>query len=382
MQTNVIEFEAIRRGAAYEPGRITDPSTLAGRPVPEREWLVDRLIPRREVTLFTGDGGLGKSLLMQQLATSVALGEPWLGLPTRAGRAFCLFCEDSDEELHRRQADIVASLFRRFEELWRLRWLSGGGTDCTLMSFESDRATGKLTNFFTSMLAWLRRFEPELVVIDTAADTFGGSEINRGQVNAYLKTCLGRMCRETDATVVVCGHPSQHGKATGEGFFGTTHWNNGVRGRLYLSRPEGANADPDERVLTTKKQNYGPSGGELRLRWRQGAFEVAGDGRRLSAEEARGAADRAYLAGLAALAGQGMNASPAPNQATYAPKLIARTPEAAGVKYADLEIAHGRLMRSGAIRVIEEGPPSTRRRRVVPTADGVHPAPMPAEPFP
>ena len=42
--------------------------------MPPREWLVDALVPMKTVTLFSGDGGTGKSLLALQLAVAVAAG--------------------------------------------------------------------------------------------------------------------------------------------------------------------------------------------------------------------------------------------------------------------------------------------------------------------
>ena len=47
-------------------------ASLAGKPVPHREWLVNETIPLHQVTLFTGDGGQGKSLLAIQLAVATA----------------------------------------------------------------------------------------------------------------------------------------------------------------------------------------------------------------------------------------------------------------------------------------------------------------------
>ena len=42
---------------------------------------------------------------------------------------------------------------------------------------------------------------------------------------------------------------------------------------LYFQRQEGKeDADPDGRVLSTKKANYGKVGGELKLRWDEGVF--------------------------------------------------------------------------------------------------------------
>ena len=56
------------------PVRIVDPSGLDGEPVPPRKWFVPGLIPSRNVTLLTGDGGLGKSLCALQLSIASVLG--------------------------------------------------------------------------------------------------------------------------------------------------------------------------------------------------------------------------------------------------------------------------------------------------------------------
>jgi RecA-family ATPase len=78
-----------------ESGRPADllkltPIDLArwdGEPVPERRWIVEGMIPERNVTLLGGDGGLGKSLLALQLGVACALGgRPWIGHPTRPCR--------------------------------------------------------------------------------------------------------------------------------------------------------------------------------------------------------------------------------------------------------------------------------------------------------
>src|SRR5690606_1948630 len=59
---------------------------LDGKEVPPRNWLVPGTIPSGTVTLLTGDGGTGKSLLALQLATACALGKRWLGKTVAGGR--------------------------------------------------------------------------------------------------------------------------------------------------------------------------------------------------------------------------------------------------------------------------------------------------------
>ncbi len=46
--------------------------------------------------MLGGDGGIGKSLVAQQLLTAAAIGQRWLELPTRPCKGIGFFCEDDD----------------------------------------------------------------------------------------------------------------------------------------------------------------------------------------------------------------------------------------------------------------------------------------------
>jgi hypothetical protein len=104
------------------PLAYIDPITLHGQPVPERRWLVEGLVPHGAVTLLGGDGGLGKTLLAQQLVTAAAIGKKWVGLPTAAVKAIGVFCEDDRDELHRRQSDINRHYGCEMGDLEHCRW--------------------------------------------------------------------------------------------------------------------------------------------------------------------------------------------------------------------------------------------------------------------
>lgn len=90
------------------------------------------LIPARTVTLLYGDGGTGKSLLALQLAVTVALGQSWIGLPVKAGKALFPSTEDEADELHRRLADIVRNEGARLSDLRNLTIRSLAGEDAML----------------------------------------------------------------------------------------------------------------------------------------------------------------------------------------------------------------------------------------------------------
>jgi RecA-family ATPase len=276
-----------RATPAPEPFDLPDPRGWNGHP-PARRWNVKEWIPRGTVTALYGDGGVGKSLLAQQLLTCTAMALPWLGLETAGGRALGVMCEDDDDELHRRQVAINAHLGIGMENLENLRLLSRVGENNILMSFPPRGGVGELSAVFERLDLTCRAFKPTLLVGDTIADFFGGSEIDRGQVRQFVQNAFGRLARDHQCAVVIAGHPSASGMSSGSGTGGSTAWSNTVRSRLYLTRPqakEGEEADPDVRVLSRMKANYAPREATIQLRYQDGVFvEMDGAGGRATLE--------------------------------------------------------------------------------------------------
>jgi RecA-family ATPase len=343
------------------PLRIIDPRTLYGLPIPQRRWVVDQWMPWGQTTSLYGDGGLGKSLLAQQLMTSVSLGLPWLGLDTTACRVLGVFCEDDEDELHRRQADINASLGIGFDAAANFRWISRVGFDNLLMTFDGKRGegVGQLTEFWRQIVRAAGGFGAQLVIIDTAADTFGGNENIRPQVRQFIQMACTKLARELDGAVLLCAHPSLSGLKSGEGSGGSTAWNNSVRSRWYLCRPsqdEDGRPDDGARILSKKKANYAARGDDLAIQWHAGVFRPAiapanyfvahlEQARRMDEAEA------AFLACLRARNEQGRPVSDSPNAPkNYAPKVFAERPEAAGFSERELKDAMERLFDKKCIR--------------------------------
>lgn len=268
-----------------EQSRPFQASDFTGDP-PERRWIVPEWIVEGAVNSLYGDGGLGKTLLAQQLACSAAIGAPWLGLPTTQGSVLAVLCEDDVGELHRRHYAIKASMGHTIGNPFSKVWLwPRVGEDSQLVRWDRNGLPA-LTPFAAWLTKMVEECAPTLLILDTLADFYGGDEIARTQVNYFIKVVLGRLIKERTAagcalTVLLLGHPSVGGKADGRGFSGSTAWNAAVRSRMYLTRPE--DGAGDERVLTRGKANYASSGDEtaLRLFYKDGALhalEDAGDG--------------------------------------------------------------------------------------------------------
>ena len=91
--------------------------SVDSRPLPPRDWTVEGRFLRRNVSLLSGEGGVGKSLLMLQLGAAHVLGHDWLrSLPVK-GRAMIINCEEEEEEIIRRLRPILDHYGASFAEV-------------------------------------------------------------------------------------------------------------------------------------------------------------------------------------------------------------------------------------------------------------------------
>ncbi len=361
-----------RPGATEKPQQprlvFASPASLAGKPVPEQKWLVRHWLPAATVALLYGAGGEGKTLLLQMLMTSTASGRPWLGLDVEPGVAIGLFSEDDEDEMHRRQEAINQAMGVSYEDLADMHWTVPVGTDNTLIRFEQDGAP-KWTDRYLDFADQVRALQPSLIVLDVAADLYGGNENDRGQVAQFLKAQLGSLARETGAVILIAAHPSKSSISSGDLDSGSTGWNGGVRTRLTLATPKGEDGeqvDEDARVLRRAKANRAKRGDEIELVFRDRVLQPKqGIGHGVVAGIDKENAERVFLDLLAKVIPQGRHVSDSRNSQHYAPKMFAQMPERHGFKQGDFRLAMNALFSRGLIRVEHYGKPSDRTKHIV-----------------
>jgi RecA-family ATPase len=344
---------------------ILDPLSWHGLPAPPRQWLVAGLIPLHNVTMLAGDGGLGKSLLVQQLVTACALDRDWINRPVKACKAIGLFCEDDRDELWRRQEDICRLYDVEHGDLEHLKFLSRVAMNNLLIEFASQFEAGVPTAFYGLVREFALDFGAQIVVLDSLHDLFGGNENSRPQARQFIGL-LRELAIAIDGAVILTAHPSLSGRDKGTGESGSTAWSNAVRSRLYLTRlPDDEMPSPDKRLLTSKKSNYSALAEDVGLTWRDGVFVADEVPTGVFAGIAKDRAERVFIECLAELTERGSNVSDSRNAANYAPKIMTAMPQARGCRRRDLEGAMHRLFHAKAIRNQTYGPASRERQRIV-----------------
>lgn len=341
-----------------QPFEVFCPASWSGVEPEPIKWLVRGCIPRGTVCLFSGDSGLGKSLLMQQLQTATATGRDWLGFNVERVRSFGFYCEDPKNVLHIRQRAICRNLDVDEGDLEDMSIAPRVGLDNVLMDFNRRTDEGRATPVYDQLRSYVREFGAELVIVDTAAHTFNGNENVRSHVTAFVNI-LQEIATETGGAVVLCSHPSVSSMQSGSGYSGSTAWRATVRAHMYLKRPKGYDdesddADPDIRILKTMKANWGPGSGVIRLRWNDGLFVPEGPEKApISGMMDKLSIDRAILDGARFVIEKGDRIVAGMYHQRCLASMLARLPSCSRFLRRDLISAQNRLLEDGRLEVVE-----------------------------
>jgi RecA-family ATPase len=332
------------------------------KPLVPRQWLVPDLIPMFNVTLLSGEGAIGKSLLAMQLsAATVMLGMQWIGLKVQHGSVLYLSCEEEEDEGNNRFEDIAKNLGVTRERLAEagLHFLPRVGED-TILAEPNRFGVLKPTPLYEAIKLDVIKIKPKLIVIDTTADTFAGEERNRAQTRQYI-TLLRALAIAGQSAVLLLAHPSLEGIRSESGLSGSTGWHNSVRGRMYFRPHEEITA---LRVLECKKNNYGPVTASVSLRWSDGVF-IREDSSQRHGPDADDV-DDLFMSLLRRFTDTGRTVSDKVSP-SYAPTRFELEPESKRMKISKAAFAASmaRLFAANKIRVEPDGPPSRRYSKIV-----------------
>ena len=242
-------------------------------PDPEpREWLIDQWLPANTVTMFTGDGGAGKSWLTLQMVCQVACGYRDAYLDPE-------FEKVADKTLPR---DVVfatwedepAEIKRRIQELAkRMKWIKGSTKHLHIVDMrgigsvwgpgigQHIQNTGDLLAAGEDLRAICEDTDAKLLVLDPLSGAFGGNENDRSAVYDFVSSFRGWGDEAQCATLAI-GHLPKGAEGRNAGFSGSTAWEASVRSMWMLTKKQFT--EGKEQVtkhywtLEHTKSNYAP----------------------------------------------------------------------------------------------------------------------------
>ena len=369
MSLSVVVGEKIENHSPVkaEPLQWLNMSSWDHAPIPERKWAIRDRVPLKQAGLFSGEGGTGKSIIELMKNVAHVAAKDWLGSMPEPGPAFYLGAEDDEEEIHIRLAAIAKHYDVTFKELTDggLHVLPLLGKDATLCAVTKG-GNIEVTALYRQLYEAAGDIKPKNISIDTLSRAFSGNEIDRVQVYAFAMH-MQALAMVADGSVTVLSHPSLQGINSGSGLSGSTAWHGAFRFRQYLKgvkASDGEQPDNDLRELEFKKNQYGPRGENIVLRYQRGLFLPEAGISNLDKASRSAKAEEVFMDLLRRFGAEGRNVSENKNAPTYAPAKFEKEDEAKKLrlKKAELEQAMRDLFRtqkltSGAVRQSQPGTP-------------------------
>ncbi|MGA8696112.1 MAG: AAA family ATPase [Xanthobacteraceae bacterium] len=325
-------------------------------------------MPLNQAGLFSGEGGTGKSIIELTKNVAHVLGKDWLGSLPEMGPAFYLGAEDDVDELHIRLAAIASHYGATFKEI-----IEGGlhvlcllGQDATLCAANGKSGKVETTALYKQIYEAAGDIKPKNISIDTLSRAFAGNEIDRTQVYGFASH-MQALAMVASGSVTVLSHPSLAGISSGSGISGSTAWHGAFRFRQYLTgvKPDGGEQpDGDLRQLEFKKNQYGPIGETMVLRYQRGLFLPEAGLSTLDKLAREQQVENIFLDLLKHYEQTGRNVSESKTANNYAAAAFTKEQAAKGFRKADLEVAMRRLFDKGQIHVENYGRPSRPAYRI------------------
>lgn len=254
-------------------------------PPPARDYVIDGLMVAGKSYVIAGFGGVSKTMLAIQLATSIASGADFFGHGAPLGAAILLLGEEDKDEIDRRlnvhwshlnmshddRVEVAKRIaaFGLVGEDMRLTRLNGGNAEHTGFALEIiDTAAAHQKNCSLPI---------RLIVLDHARLAAGGDMNDAAHTTAAMRE-VNYIAKMTSAAVLVVAHSpksaAQSETASAMDVAGSTALVDNARGAFVLSKLNKAEAKKrnikddaagDLVLFSVVKNNYGPTGETILL---------------------------------------------------------------------------------------------------------------------
>ena len=257
------------------------PQIVQWKDIPEvnREWLIHNWMPANTVTMFTGEGGAGKSWLTLQVVCQVCCGfrDAYLDphfkkvadITTRRDVVFATY-EDEPAEIKRRLQALangmpwIADSMDTIKRNLHIVDMRGIGSVWGPGMGKHIQNTGDLLSAGEDLRAICEEKEASLLVIDPLSGAFGGNENERTGVYDFVSSFRG-WGDDAKCAMLVIGHLPKNEEGKKAGYSGNSAWEASVRAMWKLEKKiaakekgkgKGKGKGKDDESLEVEGQHY------------------------------------------------------------------------------------------------------------------------------
>ena len=212
------------------------------------EYAVDKLFPRKQVSLVSGHGESYKSMATLQSGISVATGTPFAGLDTALGRVLFYSMEDGEDMVGKRLENMLKGMGMKHGDLDGNLIVRDMAEAWPPYIAEEKAGVIRFTEEGQRLLDEIETGSFDMVVIDNASEAYAADENSRPLVRQFMGR-FRQAANAGDCAVVIIAHVnrmSAKGDGGNENYSGSTQWHNSASLTcLHEARrgPEGCRCD-------------------------------------------------------------------------------------------------------------------------------------------
>jgi hypothetical protein len=168
--------------------------------IPEYDWLVDSFLAKGDIGLIIGDGGVGKSWIMLDLAVHMAMGkDEWLGMKLNGHKVMVVDQENPEVTVRKR---LHALGFRPpHAENLKYAWYQNVLLD------DKDQVARLYDDVAT--------FQPDMLLLDSLSRMHLRNENANEEMNPLINGAIYPLARNMGVTVPMIHHVSKAGGSRG-----------------------------------------------------------------------------------------------------------------------------------------------------------------------
>lgn len=176
--------------------------------IPLRPWIVPGALLAGSTHILAAPGGTGKSVFTLQMALMLASGREWAKWkPKKKCRVLVINAEDDIHEQRRRM--VAAQTVMGFTAERGMVMLADAPDNILMSQADAAKKVQVATPLVDELVAVIRHYAIDVVIVDPFAETFDGDENSNGDTKWAMKIWRDKIARPTGCAVYLVHHTTK-----------------------------------------------------------------------------------------------------------------------------------------------------------------------------